>query len=127
MLFLNFGSEEHEIALVQLLRKMRCFGHVSRAKRRTQTQLEASQTTRIDPAKGLCATFMYTRIYRPGIALCIDFSTICPESLEMKKPRDFHLRAKSMAESMGLEPTRLLHPTRFPGELLSRSVNSPHC
>ena len=26
---------------------------------------------------------------------------------------------------MGLEPTRLLHPTRFPGELLSRSVNPP--
>ena len=30
-----------------------------------------------------------------------------------------------LAESMGLEPTRLLHPTRFPGELLSHSVNSP--
>ena len=26
---------------------------------------------------------------------------------------------------MGLEPTRLLHPTRFPGELLSHSVNPP--
>ena len=27
---------------------------------------------------------------------------------------------------MGLEPTRLLHPTRFPGELLSHSVNPPY-
>ena len=31
-----------------------------------------------------------------------------------------------LAEDMGLEPTRLLHPTRFPGELLSHSVNPPH-
>ena len=31
-----------------------------------------------------------------------------------------------LAESMGLEPTRLLHPTRFPGELLSHSVNPPY-
>lgn len=30
-----------------------------------------------------------------------------------------------LAEGMGLEPTRLLHPTRFPGELLSHSVNPP--
>lgn len=30
-----------------------------------------------------------------------------------------------LAEDMGLEPTRLLHPTRFPGELLSHSVNPP--
>ena len=30
-----------------------------------------------------------------------------------------------LAESMGLEPTGLLHLTRFPGELLSHSVNSP--
>ena len=32
---------------------------------------------------------------------------------------------EKMAEDMGLEPTRLLHPTRFPGELLSHSVNPP--
>ena len=31
-----------------------------------------------------------------------------------------------MAEGTGLEPTRLLHPTRFPGELLSHSVNPPY-
>ena len=30
-----------------------------------------------------------------------------------------------MAEDMGLEPTGLLHLTRFPGELLSHSVNPP--
>ena len=30
-----------------------------------------------------------------------------------------------MAEGMGLEPTGLLHLTRFPGELLSHSVNPP--
>lgn len=31
-----------------------------------------------------------------------------------------------MAEDMGLEPTGLLHLTRFPGELLSHSVNPPN-
>ena len=31
-----------------------------------------------------------------------------------------------MAESMGLEPTGLLRLTRFPGGLLSHSVNSPN-
>ena len=30
-----------------------------------------------------------------------------------------------LAEDMGLEPTGLLHLTRFPGELLSHSVNPP--
>ena len=30
-----------------------------------------------------------------------------------------------LAESKGLEPSGLLHLTRFPGELLSHSVNSP--
>ena len=30
-----------------------------------------------------------------------------------------------MAEGTGLEPAGLLHLTRFPGELLSHSVNSP--
>ena len=32
-----------------------------------------------------------------------------------------------MAEDTGLEPARLLHLTRFPGELLSHSVNPPYC
>lgn len=30
-----------------------------------------------------------------------------------------------MAEDTGLEPAGLLHLTRFPGELLSHSVNPP--
>ena len=30
-----------------------------------------------------------------------------------------------LAEDMGLEPTRPFSPTRFPGELLSHSVNRP--
>ena len=31
-----------------------------------------------------------------------------------------------LAEDTGLEPAGLLHLTRFPGELLSHSVNPPH-
>ena len=31
-----------------------------------------------------------------------------------------------MAEDTGLEPAGLLHLTRFPGELLSHSVNPPY-
>lgn len=31
-----------------------------------------------------------------------------------------------MAEDTGLEPAGLLHLTRFPGELLSHSVNPPN-
>ena len=45
----------------------------------------------------------------------------------LRKQKKKHLRCFfiSLAEGMGLEPTRLLHPTRFPGELLSHSVNPP--
>ena len=32
---------------------------------------------------------------------------------------------KGVAEDTGLEPAGLLHLTRFPGELLSHSVNPP--
>lgn len=32
----------------------------------------------------------------------------------------------SLAEDTGLEPAGLLHLTRFPGELLSHSVNPPN-
>ena len=42
---------------------------------------------------------------------------------EIEKPANL---AGFMAESMGLEPTGLLHLTRFPGELLSHSVNPPN-
>ena len=42
------------------------------------------------------------------------------------KKRDELSLVSALAEDMGLEPTRLLHPTRFPGELLSHSVNPPH-
>ena len=41
------------------------------------------------------------------------------------KQRDELSLVSALAEDMGLEPTRLLHPTRFPGELLSHSVNPP--
>ena len=45
--------------------------------------------------------------------------------VSMKKPHNIGRRG-FLAEDMGLEPTGLLHLTRFPGELLSHSVNPPN-
>lgn len=43
----------------------------------------------------------------------------------MKKRPSDDGRFVRMAEDTGLEPAGLLHLTRFPGELLSHSVNPP--
>ena len=46
-------------------------------------------------------------------------------TIAIKEPLEYCNSNDFVAEGMGLEPTRLLHPTRFPGELLSHSVNPP--
>ena len=48
-----------------------------------------------------------------------------PFSLQTKNPSDDG-HFVCMAEDTGLEPAGLLHLTRFPGELLSHSVNPPY-
>ena len=47
------------------------------------------------------------------------------ESILNKKRSSSDERFLRMAEDTGLEPAGLLHLTRFPGELLSHSVNPP--
>ena len=56
----------------------------------------------------------------------IPFRVRVPFHLSKKKNSACSTLFFYLAEDMGLEPTRLLHPTRFPGELLSHSVNPPH-
>ena len=49
-----------------------------------------------------------------------------PSDLLHKHEKEaFKASLRALAEDMGLEPTGLLRLTRFPGELLSHSVNPP--
>ena len=46
-------------------------------------------------------------------------------ALAQQKKKEHIVLLFLLAEGMGLEPTRPFSPTRFPGELLSHSVNPP--
>ena len=64
----------------------------------------------------------------PRYPLCPVDSSPMPFRTKQKQdtPYSIGMSCFCLAESMGLEPTGLLHLTRFPGELLSHSVNSPN-
>ena len=78
-----------------------------------------------DPISVLWTTRQRPVNTRQKIAVTIGISMKASKLVATKEPWDIHLRAKILAEDMGLEPTGLLRLTWFPIRLLSHSVNPP--
>ena len=66
----------------------------------------------------VCTTLIYIKKETRKALQLLDFLEISMK----KRPEKV---SQFLAEDTGLEPAGLLHLTRFPGELLSHSVNPP--